>query len=388
MKQRTRSLTFVVGACAILSQGASCGSASGTSGTSGTGGTGGTSSSSTTTGTGTGGSGTGGSGSTCPGNLAAAPNSEFCANEATIPDCNLINANYDTQVCGVAVLKPMAELARSPSVMEFAGSGPPDLGCFAPAGYPVAGASQTVQMSGTVKIFSHGCESRDVTIEVFKVKRTGGADEADLDGLVGTAVVTPSGCQATGVATANMDCGIRYECKYAYDGVPSETELVIRTKGAFWAPLVDYNIYIPTAEVKGGVWTHDVRALASDDLAAISQAAIGAPITSGKGAVAGEVHDCGDVRLIGATVGTDVQSAGRVIYFTNDEAHPLPDLSATSTTKLGLYAAFDIAPGPVSVGALGLVGGKVTTVGYFRARVFADSVTAVTFHGVRPFQIK
>jgi hypothetical protein len=339
--------------------------------------------SSTNTGTGGTGAGTG----SCPENLAAAPNSEFCGSEATTPNCDLITLNYDTQVCGVAVLKPTAELARSPNVKEFAGSGPPDLGCFAPAGYPVAGASQTVQMSGTVKIFSHGCESKNVTIEVFRVKRTGGADDADLDALVGTAVVTPSDCKANGVATDNMDCGMRYECRYTYDGVPSETELVIRTKGDLWAPLVDYNIYIPTAEVNGGVWTHDVRALASDDYPAISQVAIGSPITSGNGAVAGEVHDCGDVRLIGATVDVDVQRKV-VTYFTNDEAHPLPDLAATATTKMGLYSALDITPGPVSIGALGLVGGQVTTVGYFRARVFPDSVTAVTFHGVRPFQIK
>src|SRR4051812_34960115 len=73
----------------------------------------------------------------CPDNLAGAPNSQFCQTQAAIPDCNLISAAYDTQVCGVAVLEPTAELARSPNVMEFAGTGAPDLGCFAPAGYPV-----------------------------------------------------------------------------------------------------------------------------------------------------------------------------------------------------------------------------------------------------------
>ena len=38
--------------------------------------------------------------------------------------------------------------------------------------------------------------------------------------------------------------------------------------------------------------------------------------------------------------------------------------------------------------ALGLVGGKLTTVGYFKVRVFPDAVTAITFRGVRPYQVK
>jgi hypothetical protein len=326
--------------------------------------------------------GTGGSTGTgmlsCPDNLAEAPNSEFCAAEKTTPNCALVTGNYHEQVCGVPVLSPTVELARSSTVKEFAGSGPPDLACFTAGNYPKKGTSQTVKMSGTVKIFSHGCQSQNVKVEVFKV--TGDADiEASP---VGTPITTPGDCMnaTVGVATDNSDCGTRWECKYSYDGVPSETELVIRTQGDFWAPLYDYNIYIPSAQVVGGVWSHDVRALATDDYSVIAQAAIGGPITPGNGAIAGEVHDCGDVRLNGATVDVEVQKKV-VTYFTNNEDHPLPDLAATSTSTLGLYSALDVPPGPASVAALGLVGGKLTTAGYFRVKVFPDSVTAITFRG-------
>jgi len=329
---------------------------------------------------GTGGDGAG-SGLSCPDNLIPAPNSDFCLTQSTTPNCAFIGRNYHTEVCGVAVVDPSSELARSTDVKEYAGSGPPDLGCFDPANYPAPTASQTVTMSGVVKIFSHGCESKSVDISIFEV-----TDAAPAATPVGPPITTASDCTVDGVMTTNDDCGTRYECKYTYAGVPTEKELVVLTKGALWAPLYQYNIYIPNAEVKNGGWTHDLRALATDDYSVIPQAAIGGPITPGNGAIAGEVHDCADVRLTGATVDVDVKKT-IVTYFTSNEDSPLPDLAASSTSLLGLYAALDVAPGKASVAAIGLVNGKVTTLGYHRVTVFPDSVTSITFRGVRPFQI-
>ncbi|APR75232.1 Hypothetical protein A7982_00578 [Minicystis rosea] len=336
---------------------------------------------------GSGGTGNGGSSSTgtstlpCTESLTQAPNSEYCAGSKTTPNCELVTPSYHNQVCGVPVLDPPGPLSRSADVEEYAGSGPPDLGCFAPGSYPTAGASQTVTLEGVVKIFSHGCESKNVTIEVYEVV------DADIGSTpVGTPVTTASDCTVNGVASTNDDCGTRYECKYSYPGVPSEKELLVLTKGDLWAPLYSYNLYIPNDQVQGGKYTHEVRALATDDYSVIPQAAIGGPITPGNGAIAGEVHDCGDVRLIGAKVDVDV-SKRIVTYFTSDEDKPLPDLGATGTSALGLYAALDVPPGKASVAALGLVDGKITTVGYHRVKVFPDAVTSITFRGVRPFQV-
>ncbi len=330
-----------------------------------------------------GGSSTGSGG--CPSNLAEAPNSDFCEAAKAPTDCSQVTAAFDTQVCGVPVVDPTDELARSTNVKEYAGSGPPNLACFTKAGYPTAGTSATVKVQGTVQIFSHGCESKNVTVEIHKVNRSGAAGDPDLGDLVGTAFVTPDDCKG-GVTSATDECDPRLECTYEYDGVPSETELVILTKGSAWAPLYDFNIYIPTAEVKDGVYTHNVKALAADDYTVIAQAAIGGPISAGNGAIAGEVHDCDDVRLTNATVNTEAHKQ-LLTYFTSDEVHPLPETGASSTSILGLYAAIDVPPGPASVAALGLVNGKVTTVGYYRVRVFPDSVTSITFKGLRPFQI-
>lgn len=361
-------LPALVGGLLLLAT-AACGGGGGGTGANGTGANG------------NGGNGTGANGASCPENLAEAPNSEFCDGIATTPNCNLIGPAFKTQVCGVPVIAPTVELSRSQNVTEFGGSGPPDLGCFNPATYPKGGVSQKVTMKGVVKIFSHGCDSKKVTIEVYDAKDVGTA------AVMGTPFTTSADCIADGViGEEDDDCGVRHLCNFTYPNVDTEKELVILTKGQFWAPLYDFNIYISNDEVKNGVWEHDVRALAADDYTVIPQAAIGGPITPGHGAIAGEVHDCGDVRLKSATVDVNVQRKV-LTYFTENEDHPLPDLAAESTSVLALYSALDVAPGEASVAALGLVNGKVTTLGYQRVKIFPDSVTAVTFRGVRPYQL-
>ena len=87
-----------------------------------------------------------------------------------------------------------------------------------------------------------------------------------------------------------------------------------------------------------------------------------------------------------AVVDVDVSRA-ITTYFTNNEDHPLPELQAKATSTLSLYSAMDIVPGPVAVGATGLVDGNVVTVGFFRARLFEDSVTSITFRGLPPFAV-
>jgi hypothetical protein len=334
----------------------------------------------------TGPGGTGGSGGSgaCQDKLADATNSEFCQDDRATIDCSLVEGAQKDQVCGVPLRGPTTELTRSANVEEYAGSGPPQLDCFKPGSYPTAGTSAMVSIKGFARIFSNGCESNNLKIEAYTVKRTGGADEADLDALVAF-TMTVKDCTIDG-DQSEAKCGTRYECPYEITNVPSETELLIKTSGDFWADLYDYNVFIPTAEVTGGVWNHDVRALAADDYTAIPQVALGGPVSQGNGVAAGEVHDCGNVRLVGATVGTDVK-ARAISYFTDDEDSPLPAPFATATSTLSLYAAFDVKPGVVTMSAVGLVGGTVTTVGYYRARVFPDSVTSVTFRGLRPYQV-
>ncbi len=341
---------------------------------------------------GSGGSGTGGSGGgDCSTTLKEAKNSEFCQSTPGSLDCAEV-AGFVNQVCKVALPEPSGELQRSSTVKEYAGTGAPDVSCYAPASYPAPpGASQPVTVTGIAKIFSSGCESKNLKITFYKVLRGGAAaDEGKLGDAVGTSVMTAADCKAD-VMTANDKCGTRYECKYSYPNVPSETELAVKTEGEpAWAPLIQYNIYIRNSEIVttsgAPTWTHDVRALASDDYSVIPAVAIGGPVTAGHGVIAGEVHDCGDVRLINAVADVDKPRINRT-YFTNNEDAPLPDTKATGTSTLGLYAAFDIAPGPVTVAAMGKLNGENVTLGQHHVYVYPDAVTSVTFKGLQPYQL-
>lgn len=328
----------------------------------------------------TSGSGGGGGGDDGCGSLTPAVNSEFCADTPANTDCGLVSGAHTHQVCGVALKQPPGDLARSTDVEEFGGSGAPDLSCLAPAGYPTAGTSESVTLRGFVRIFSNGCQSNDVEVAVHAVQPDG-----QLGAVLGS-TTTASSCVEIGDLSDVEDCDQRWECPYEIEGIPSETELVVRTSGARWQPLVAYNLYVPSDEIVDGVHEHHPRALATDDYGVIAQAAIGQPITAGHGAIAGEVHDCADVRLTNAVAEVDVQKRA-LTYFTSDEDNPLPDLNAFGTSKLGLYAAIDVVPGPATVAAAGLVNGEIVALGQHRIYVYPDTVTSLTFRGLRPSQV-
>ncbi|MBM4358580.1 MAG: hypothetical protein FJ096_10785 [Deltaproteobacteria bacterium] len=326
----------------------------------------------------------------CAGKCAPV-NDDYCADNGVKGAC-LAGA---IDACGVSLPLPPKEgnvtvlLTRSESVKEYGGKGAPDLSCFDADSLPPppdTAASKLVKLKGIVKIFSNGCESKNLTIAVHKVIRSGGADDGMPGDLVGAAVTTPASCKDVGVPEENEKCGTRYECTYEYPNVPSETELMVVTNGEIWAPIYEYGLFIRNAEVKDGTFEKDVRALASDDYQLIPQVALGKTITAGNGALAGEVHDCGDVRLVDAIVDID-QPKFSLSYFTDNEENPLPNIDAHSTSTLGLYSALDVKPGPVNVAAAGVLDGKLVSLGYFRARVFPDAVTSFTFRGLRPFQV-
>lgn len=325
--------------------------------------------------------------------LCAVANESFCGTNGSTPDCSDLRPGASIDVCGVPMAPEspdnLAALERSSSVDEFSGTGAPDLSCFESSGFPAKpGTPEMVTFSGIVKIFSHGCNTRNVNIEAKTVIRDGSANDGMPDQTVAT-FVTDADCTVAGVPEENEDCvehdGQRWECRYTLDNVPTETELVVITSGDEWATLYEYNVYASNAEVVDGVFEKDLRSIVTDDYQVIPQTALGKTIESGNGAIGGEVHDCGDVRLTNAIVDVDIPRD--LTYFTDNELTPLPDAAAKQTSTLGLYAALDVPEGPVTVAAAGVMDGTLVGAGIFRARVFAGSITSVTFRGLRPFQV-
>jgi hypothetical protein len=345
----------------------------------------------------------GGSSTDCT-KLQTPSNSDFCSSDNCNPalDCRHASQRPINDCC-VLVSKPGAgigaTLKRSTSTKKYAGTGAPDVSCFSPAGYPAkppSGKPKLVTMQGLVQAFAHGCDMAGVKIEVYKVKRTGDpATDGELGDLVGTPVSTDPNSTVTLTDTGNCN-DPRKDRAYTYDKVPMYTELVVKTSDAstgLWAPLVTYNIYITDndPEFSNGVYTHNLEALAADDFQTIPAAAFSRPISPGNGAIGGEVHDCGNVRLQNASVDVTASRAA-FVYFNDDEDNPLPKLGSQGTGRTALYAALDVKPGFARVAADGLMpdgkgGTKVVSLGYYDVRVFADSVTSVSLRGLRPFQV-
>jgi hypothetical protein len=349
----------------------------------------------------------GDAGAQCGG--AAPADSDFCstctpANGATCTTSRPIDA------CCTYVQSPTQEVTRGTGLHYFSSNDATlDVGCLATP--PTAGASQMITLTGYVKLFASGNDSQGVKVEVYNEGPQGA-----LGSLVGS--YTTSGVDAADppqmpLPTWSTKCP-QDGCKlrtYFIANVPTETPLIIKTSDATqsgqWSDLYDYNVYIadtatataspvPGTGITGfpasGTFAeYDASTVAATDVNTVASAAGGLTVAPDKGVIAGEVHDCGDVRISGATVDTDATHDGPLFYFNTNESDPTPDQSrgpgGLGTSNLGLFGALNLATGtPIHVSAVGKVNGATTLLGTYTVQVYAGAVTALSFRGRRPSQ--
>lgn len=254
----------------------------------------------------------------------------------------------------------------------------------------------------------------------------------DKDPKVGCIAVTPDACVApvcndglpNAMGALRMDdkkychtvngaavCSdrLRWEPRYAIDNIPTNTPLVIRTTGAngtdVWATLVQWNVFLATddrscsgdALATDCLDTHDmakpkyqlnVNVISTADYTNIPYVAgLANGISPNEGAIAGEIHDCDNIRIGGAQVGT-LPSGDRFTYFNGNPFNTLPDSGrvASGTDRLGLYSSLNVAPGAAVVEAVGIAGGKQVSLGRYTAQVYAGAVSVVNLNGGKPPQ--
>ncbi len=324
------------------------------------------------------------------------------------PGAPVASCGNRVSVCGVCVAAPTQDIIRTSGWREYsapAGAPDPDLSCFDPTSPALApldtAGSKLVNMRGYVKIFANGPDSNFAKIEVFKEGPNGAlgdkVGETSSDGTLThfaddpATMITLKEEQIT--VQGQVDKVIRKLYPFEIKGtIPTETPLIVRTSSqtatAGWMPLYDYNIVARNASLTtGGAFNNDVRALGNDDYASILKAAYNRPPVGGQSAVAGEVHDCGDVRIEYATVGISPNAGLGLFYLSDVEDNPLPSSGLRSTAGMGLYAAGALTPGSFTVAALGQLKGKTVSLGTYTVQTFADSVTAVSFRGLRPWQV-
>lgn len=311
--------------------------------------------------------------------------------------------------------EPNAALQRATNLHRYsapAGMTTPDLSCLTNPGTLDTTHSKMVTLTGYVWVFSNGVTlpgeslpgSSGVKVEVFSENYMAG-DGSISGSPIAMAYTTSSTDKADPVDTTWLKncpqgCNLR---QYTIPNVPTETPLVIKTSDASgsgnWATVYDYNIYFSNAQVAAGFpgvsscpagdACYDATAAASSDLGTVANT-LGVSIDGSEGLLAGEVHDCGDVRLYGATVNTDTRAETQVTYFTEDEGNPLPDTTATVTSHLGLFGAINYPTGkPIRVTATAqdpANPGKFLMLGTYVVQMYPGAVTALSFRGRRPWQ--
>jgi len=335
-------------------------------------------------------------GGTASGSCTAPPTltqAEYCSSCTVSPKAQTqaCKAPKVLNACCVFLPAPAGAITRGLNLRRYSGTDPTvNLGCLA-APAPL-GTPQPVTVRGHVRLFSSGNDSENVRIEFFKE-----GPDGSLGDRVGEAVVTTAddtknpplvetwlkNCPANG-------CNLR---AFEYKGVPTETPLIIKTSdagaGSQWAALYDYNVYFANTSVQDGAVTYDPSVVAATDLNTVASSAGGFTISPSKGLLAGEVHDCGDVRLSQAFVDTDVAHEGEVFYFGDTESDPLPDKSRAKlgTSSLGLFGMLNLEAGtPIRISAAGQHEGKTVLLGTYTVQVFPNAVTALSLRGRRPWQ--
>ncbi len=312
----------------------------------------------------------------------------------------------------------------------------PNLACI---GQPVTPPSNppTVTLTGFVDVFSSGGNDVDgVTVQVYRQSDV--ADNADLDSITPVAQTTLSidqqmvddgqvrACFANtdDIANEQMECPqptddcnppcqdsldgnefcyqaqcydrLRYEVRYRVENVPTYEFLVVRTMGPGgvsdpkWGVMVHYNLYFQTTDdnydEQTNTYERKADLISRQDWLQIPTV-MGLPngVSPGKGAVAGEVHDCDGIRLSGAQVYLYPVSQ-YLSYFNGNPVDTLPLLTQFShgTNRLGLFAAMNVDPGPVHVEAWGDVNNESTLLGELDVQVFPDSVTIVSINDGMP----
>ncbi|MGH7294462.1 MAG: hypothetical protein ACRELB_06005 [Polyangiaceae bacterium] len=307
---------------------------------------------------------------------------------------NSCSAAEPLDACCVWVAQSHDSLADGTGLHRYSTSdtgAKPDLSCLGSPGS--LGTPQTVTLTGYVWLFSSGVDSSNVQVDVFKENHPDAPDGSIDTTSLGTYKTSTSDPVDPADTTWNSKCpdGCSYR-QYTIPNVPTETPLVIRTSdggGQQWATLYDYNVYFKNSDVQNGQVTYLATAVAGPDLNTVA-GTVGLTIQNGMGLLAGEVHDCSDIRLFGATVESSATHQGPMFYFTEDEGNPLPSLETGDTSHLGLFGAMNLQPGvPIRVSATGkdpANPGSFLMLGTYVVQVYPGAVTAISLRGRRPWQ--
>jgi hypothetical protein len=252
----------------------------------------------------------------------------------------------------------------------------------------------------------------------------------DIDPLVGCSVPA-TGCNcADGLLITNPDGSVvprpdegqycrqlasgntcaqreRWEALYSVANLPTNKQLAVHVTGTggdptVWASVVNWNVFLSTgapacasagdqncldlSNPAAPVYHLDLDVFSSVDYANLpKEAGLAGGVPPGQGALYGEVRDCDDVRVENAVVGTTPQAALES-YFNDNPVALRPSSLKLSTDRFGLYTAFGLHPGSVTVVAAGTLvdGAPLSSLGSFAPVVYANTISLVHINRGHP----
>lgn len=285
-----------------------------------------------------------------------------------------------------------------------------DLGCV---GSPVVlEQSVAVRVQGCVDVFGiGGLASRGIKVALFDADQDPKTDvpahgEVDIAVAEDAANLDCAGADASTAACMAVACAKKGA--YAMADIPVHVPLTMKVHAPGDPGVIDtYSFGIVfdygTEVAADGVVDYEANVIYDDTYFSIPSLAgqqvegrdtIGDGV--GRGIIAGEVHDCDDVIVQGATVATNqADSATKVTFFNGDTEDPEPNLLRGSTNTDGLYVILNVTTEPGK--ETHVVSGTILdpacadgetcqclSVGSRTVKAYPDSVSIVTLRGDLP----
>ncbi len=309
---------------------------------------------------------------------------------------------------GVTLPTPLDDLGNPVAAVLPAG-GQIDLSCIGAP--PVLAQSAAVRVQGCIDIFGLGSLVKGgITVSVFSDGQNPGTEEPEF-GEVEVAIDTDAADFDCVAADENEPACLALSCDakgaYAIEGIPVHVPLTMKVSKTGDTTVIDtysYGIVFDYQDnvAVDGVVTYGANLIYQSTWGSIPTLAGrqidgGTSVGDGEGraVIAGEIHDCNDKLVQGASVTTSLLDlTTKVTYFNGNASDPSPKLTALSTNTDGLYVVLNAntAPGSdvhvISAGILepGCTGDQCSCVslGSRTIRVFPDSVSVVTLRGDFP----
>jgi hypothetical protein len=267
-----------------------------------------------------------------------------------------------------------------------------DLGCFTAPGTATQGFRDPFWIWGKIDVFGLDANTIGLDVEAY-APGTGNA----LGGILANGRSLDSGDHKAGVYFLEITNGAAF---------PADGYVAYKVKGRTFVDTYQFGIHISPDRVEdcpddqAMTFGEGARCVEFEANAIAETTARLIPIVAGhpnggiggsedlhdgngNGAIAGEVRDCDDDQLLGATVTSSV--APVVMSYFDGTADPRPSVGRQYTNTDGIYAAIDIpvgtAPVEVTVTAEGRVDGAARALGSQRVLVYPDSVTIYSFDG-------